>query len=124
MTPQQGTFIFSLPVCGNMNQQRHSVSIWLILTLTCAVLLGFYIDKYEVDQRPTPRALFNLAGAYYKAGEFKNAVKYWRMVVDYKKIYGVDYGNTQPHGRFRGRAVNNLKMFSIQPNDSLLRRGK
>ena len=110
-----------------LHKQRCSVGdLALILTLACTVLLGFYIDRYEVDLRPTPRVLFNLAGAYYETGDFKNAVKYWKIVVNYKEIYGIDYGNTQPHGRFIGRAIQNLKTFYYQSpqNDPLFKRGR
>lgn len=109
-----------------MSNKRHSVSDWiLVLTLTCAVFLGFYIDKYEVDLRPTPRALFNLAGAYYQRGMIKQAVYYWKMVIDYKTIYGIDYGNTQPHGRLKQRATVNLRnLNSYIKDDPLIRRGK
>ena len=108
-------------------KQRHSVSDWLyLLVLACAVLLGLYIDKYEVDQRPTPRAIFNLAGAYCQSGDLEKAIELWRQVADYEKTYGVNYGNTMPHGLIIQEARKNLSMYQSFDfkNDPLFKRGK
>jgi hypothetical protein len=109
-----------------LSKQRHSASRWLlILTLACVVLLGFYIGKYEVDQKPTPRSLLNLGGAYFAARDMPNALKYWRLCANYNRIYGTRYSyNTWPHGRRIRTCIENLEPFKNFENDPLFHRGK
>jgi hypothetical protein len=116
-----------------LSKQRHSASRWLlILTLACVVLLGFYIGHYEVDQKPTPRALLNLGGLYYERGDTKLALTYWRECADYNEIYNTKYRlDTFPEGQRIKACKQNLfnhekllKLFKTFKNDPLFHRGK
>lgn len=101
-----------------------------------AFILGTYIGAYEVNQYPTPRALFNLAGAYYDRGQEDKAIELLEVVANYETLYP-----QRPIRSADGKRVDqnsltvieaareNLKLLGFKrnfdhENDPLLKRGK
>ena len=69
-------------------------AILLAVALAMGATTAVVDSLYYVDQRPTPRALFSLAGAYLQAGDLQQARAMWKRCAQYNEIYGTDYRTT------------------------------
>lgn len=69
----------------------------LIIALILGISVGVYDGAVYFDQKPTPRAFFNYAGALYKANDTEGARLYWEYLTLYHVFYGEDWRSKNPN---------------------------
>jgi hypothetical protein len=91
----------------------------------CALtlILGLYIGNKEINQRPQPRAIFNLAGAYYECGNIDIAKILWNECAHYNAIYKTNVRLDTDQGQWIVKAQQNLVNMEFA-KDNLWKRGR
>jgi hypothetical protein len=112
--------------------KQHAGEIAFIAVFLAVLITGFYIEYTEVDQKPSPRALYNLGVHYNNVGRGDIARAIWGITVHYNELYGT---NWQPHHFPDGRCIERAKRAIINTtivdeiyekfkDDDLFRRGR
>ena len=77
------------------------------------VLLGVFINLNEMEKKPDPRTLYNLAGNLIKNGELGEAHFLYGMLTQYNLFFGTDYKpNEKPHGLCINEALKKYNSLS------------
>lgn len=84
----------------------------LALALALMLVLGLYIEHYEIRKGPPDiRAWFSLGGAYYERGDTESARAAWR------KCLGTDYDHikrSDKRHQWKRKAMQNIKESHVR----------